>query len=107
MANKDLISERLKKMNESKDSVKEKKPSVIQSIATGEEEKPDFMKMAEELESQKELKSENDGYIKDTIYIREDLYRAMQAICTRQGDKKKNVNQAYEDFLTKVYKERM
>ena len=79
----------------------------MQTIATGEEEKPDFMKMAEELESQKELKSENDGYIKDTIYIREDLYRAMQAICTRQGDKKKNVNQAYEDFLTKVYKERM
>lgn len=107
MAKNDLLNQRLQEIQKDKKETDKNKPGVMQTIATGEEEKPDFMKMAEELESKKELKSENDGYIKDTIYIREDLYRAMQAICTRQGDKKKNVNQAYEDFLTKVYKESM
>ena len=103
---KDLISERLKQMNESKETLKQDKPNVVDSIATGKESKPDFAKMAEVLEAQKEdRKSENDGYIKDTIYIREDLYKAMQALCNKQGEKKTRVNAAYEMYLTKVYKE--
>lgn len=105
MAKNDLLNQRLQEIQKDKEEADKNKPGVMQTIATGEEEKPDFMKMAEELESQKELKSENDGYIKDTIYIREDLYRAMQAICTRQGDKKKRVNESYEQYLTKVYKD--
>lgn len=106
MSNKDLIAERLKAMNESKESLKKEKPNVVQSIATGKEEKPDFMKMAEILEAKKgERVSENELYTKDTIYIRTDLYNALQALCTRQGDKKKMVNQMYEEFLTKKYKE--
>lgn len=105
---KDLISERLKAMNESKDELKQEKPSVIQTIATGETEKPDFEKMAEALEAQKgEKVSENQGYVKDTIYIREDLYKAMQALCVKQGDKKMLVNKAYEEFLTREYNRRM
>lgn len=106
---KDLISERLKAMNTDKEQLKQEKPNVMQTIATGEvEEKPDFEKMAEVLESQKiEKVSENQGYIKDTIYIREDLYKAMQALCVKQGDKKTYVNMAYENFLTQEYKRRM
>lgn len=104
---KDPIAERLKQMNQSKEAMKNK-PNVMQTIATGEEEKPDFMKMAEELEAQKEEKvSENSGYVKDTIYIREDLYKAMQALCIKQGDKKRHVNNSYEDYLSKMYKQMM
>lgn len=103
---KDLIANRLKQMNENKESLKQK-PNVVESIATGKEEKPDFMKMAEALEAQKgERVSENSEYTKDTIYIRNDLYYAMQALCDKQGAKKKLVNQAYEEFLTKIYREK-
>lgn len=107
MANKNLIAERLKAMNESKDELKQdNKPNIVQNIATGKEEKPDFEKMAEVLEAQKEEKvSENSEYTKDTIYIRNDLFKAMNALCVRQGDKKRLVNQMYEEFLTKKYKE--
>ena len=106
MADKDLLTNRLKELNKNKENLKKDKPSIVNNIVTGEDEKPDFTKMAEMLNSKKEdVKSENDGYVKDTIYIRKDLYDAMQALCVRQGDKKKMVNRAYEIFLTKKYKE--
>ena len=103
--NKDLIAERLKAMNESNQTLKqEKTTNVIQNIATGEEEKPDFMKMAGALEAQK-TNSMNDDHVKDTIYIRHDLFNALQSLCKAPGDKKFHVNAAYEMYLTKVYKE--
>ena len=102
--NKDLIAERLKAMNESNQTLKQEKPNVVQNIATGEEEKPDFMKMAGALEAQKPS-SINDNHVKDTIYIRQDLFNAMQSLCKAPGDKKFHVNAAYEMYLTKVYKE--
>lgn len=105
--NKDLISERLKVLNQNNETLKnEKKQNVVEKIATGKEEKPDFMKMAETLEAKKvESVSKNQDYTKDTIYIRDDLYAAMQSLCTKAGDKKKHVNAAYEMYLTKKYKE--
>ena len=107
MASKDLITERLKQMNESKETLKKDKPNVVESIATGKEEKPDFMKMAEALEAQKgEKVSLLDNAVKDTIYIRKDLYSAMQSLCQKQGDKRKHVNAAYEMYLTHIYNQR-
>ena len=104
----DLLNKRLQEIQKDKEETEKNKPGVGNTIVTGEEEKPDVMKMAAELEAQKEERvSENAGYVKDTIYIREDLYNAMQALCVKQGDKKKFVNQAYEDYLTKEYKKRM
>lgn len=109
MGKNDLLGNRLKTLQEQNKALKQERPDVVQNIASGaaaEEEKPDFMKMAEALEAQKEeRKSELDGFTKDTIYIRSDLYNALQALCTRQGDKKRLVNQMYEEFLTKKYKE--
>jgi hypothetical protein len=103
--NKDLIAERLKAMNESKEELKQQeKASVIDNIATGKEDKPDFMKMAGALEAQK-LASVNDEYIKDTIYIRADLFNFLQSLCKVPGDKKYHVNRAYEMYLTQIYKE--
>lgn len=107
MAGKDLLADRLKEMNKNREALKQEKPSVVETIATGKEEKPDFMKMAEVLESQKEgKKSELDGYTKDTIYIRNDLFKAFNALCVKQGDKKRLTNKMFEEFLTKVYKEK-
>lgn len=107
MAEKDLLSNRLKNLSKNKEAFKQEKPNVINEIAEPKDEKPDFMKMAEVMEEKKEEKtSENDFYQKDTIYIRKDLYRAMNALCEKQGDKKKFVNRAYEEFLTKIYKEK-
>ena len=104
----DLLNERLKAVQKEKEADEKNKPGVVNTIVTGEEEKPDFMKMAAVLEEEKEeKKSANEGYIKDTIYIREDLYKAMQALCVQQGDKKMLVNAAYEEFLTREYKRRM
>ena len=107
MAEKDLLSNRLKNLNKNKEAFKQEKPNVMKEIAEPKDEKPDFMKMAESLESKKEERtSENDFYQKDTIYIRKDLFSAMNALCEKQGDKKKFVNQAYEEFLTRIYKEK-
>lgn len=107
MSNRDLIAERLKAMNEGKNALKQDKPNVVQNIATGEDEKPDFEKMAAILATQKEgqQKSVNEEYQKDTLYIRRDLFNALQALCSVPGDKKHHVNAAYEMYLTKVYKD--
>lgn len=102
----DLLSERLKAVQKEKEADEKNKPGVVNTIVTGEEEKPDFIKMAEVLEAQKEERvSENSEYTKDTIYIRTDLFNALQALCVKQGDKKRLVNEMYEEFLTKKYKE--
>ena len=109
MAGKDLLKDRLKQLNEGKEALKQERPDVVNNIAAGAdavEETPDFMKMAEALEAQKgERKSELADYQKDTIYIRKDLFDALNALCVRQGDKKRLVNQMYEEFLTKKYNE--
>lgn len=106
MANKnDLLNKRLQEIQKNNEKAQKKKPDVVQNIVTGKEDKPDFSKMAEELKKKKKPASLLDGAVKDTIYIREDLYNAMQALCQKQGDKRKFVNQAYEEFLTRKYKE--
>lgn len=108
MANKDLIAERLKAMNENKETLKQEKPNVVDNIVTGKVEKPDFLKMSEILEAKKkeeECPPSKDEYVKDTIYIRSDLHKAMNALCIHQGDKKMHCNKAYELYLTKIYKE--
>lgn len=107
MSNRDLIAERLKAMNEQKELMSVEKPNVVKNIATGEDEKLDFEKLAVVLAVQKEgkQKSVNEEYQKDTLYIRRDLFNALQALCSVPGDKKNHVNAAYEMYLTKVYKD--
>lgn len=106
MANKDLIAERLKQLNENKDTLKHDKPNVMESIATGKGEKIDFMAMAEKLEekNKNEYGHLNENYTKDTIYIRSDLHKAFNALCTKQGDKKRRTNEMMEEYLTREYK---
>lgn len=104
---RDLISERLKALNESKEDLKQdNKQNVMQTIATGEDEKPDFERFAASLDAQAESVEITGTERKDTIYIREDLFRAMNAYVKYTGKTKKHiVNEMYEQYLEKAYRE--
>lgn len=107
--NNDLLKKRLQEINESKKENESNKPDVVNTIVTGKEEKPNFSEIAAQLEERKRKLKEgetgaNDGYVKDTIYIRKDLWEAMQALCIEKGDKKNHVNAAYEDYISKMHR---
>lgn len=104
--NNDLLKKRLKELNENKKETKSNKPDVVNTIVTGKEEKPNFSDIASAFEERKiKLKDgAKNGYVKDTIYIRKDLWDAMQALCIEKGDKKHHVNAAYEDYISKMHR---
>lgn len=68
---------------------------------------PDFDEIARALEERKaqEPDGANAGYVKMTIYVREDLARSFNALCTKRGDQKEFTNQAIADFITKKARE--
>ena len=68
---------------------------------------PDFAKIANKLEERKaqEAKGENDGYVKMTIYIEENLAKAFNALITKRGQQKEFANQALADFVAKKIRE--
>lgn len=108
MSKNDQISKRLEAMKKGNENQNASRPAnVINAITKGEEDKKDFKKMAEELKKIKEETKNSvlTGYRKDTIYIREDLHDAFNALCVKHGDKKAYANEAIEDFLIKKYKE--
>lgn len=107
--NNDLLQQRLQELNANKKETKGNKPDVVNTIVTGKEEKQNFSDIAAQLEERKRKLTEgqtgaNDGYVKDTIYIRKDLWEAMQALCIEKGDKKNHVNAAYEDYISKMHR---
>lgn len=72
--------------------------------ASGE---PDFAEIAKKLEERKaqEAKGENEGYVKMTIYIREDIAASFNALITKRGQQKEFANQAFKDFVAKKIRE--
>ena len=68
---------------------------------------PDLTEIADKLEARKKqlVKSDNDGYVKMTIYVREDVARAFNALITRRGQQKQFVNEALKDFIEKKIRE--
>ena len=68
---------------------------------------PDFTEIAKKLEKRKaqEIKGENAGHVKMTIYIEENLAKAFNALCTKRGQQKEYANQALADFVAKKIKE--
>lgn len=107
MSNKnDKINERLQALGGKKGDIGQSK-RVIDKIMHQEEEQPDLSAIAAELQerNEREAKGENEGYIKATIYIKEEVYNAFQALCLRRGDKKKYTNEAFLDFILKKHKE--
>lgn len=72
--------------------------------ATGE---PDFAEIAKKLQERKaqEAQGENAGYVKMTIYIREDIAASFNALITKRGQQKEFANQALADFVAKKVRE--
>ena len=65
--------------------------------------KPDFAELAEKLEARKaaEAKGENEGHVKMTIYVEENLARSFNALITKRGQQKQFINQAIKEFVEK------
>lgn len=68
---------------------------------------PDFAELAVKLEErkQKEARGENDGHVKMTIYVEENLAKSFNALITKRGQQKQFINQAIRDFVQKKAKE--
>ena len=68
---------------------------------------PDFVELAVKLEErkQKEARGENDGHVKMTIYVEENLAKSFNALITKRGQQKQFINQAIRDFVQKKAKE--
>ena len=102
---KNKINDRLSELQKGKVETPDKS-GLVPKLLHQQEEQPDLSAIAEELKKRhkEEAAGENEGYIKDTIYIREDLYHAFQALCLKRGDKKKHANAAYEQYILNEYK---
>ena len=98
---------RLEGLQKDKEVLKSNPGKVIGGIISQEQEAPDFAQIAEELQQRhaEEARSLNTGYVKDTIYIEENIYKAFNALCTERGMKKQLVNEALADFVQKKYRE--
>lgn len=102
----ETLEERIKRLQEEKEAAKAANESKLVEEFTGSEP-VSFEEIAKELEKRKdaEVKSKLTGFRKDTIYIREDIYAAFNALCIKQGQKKAYVNEALSDFIMKKYRE--
>ena len=104
---KETVQERLERMKREKEEAAARSgsdgPNLVSQLTHEASGEPNFAEIAEKLEQRKEQqpKGQNAGYVKDTIYIREDIFRSFNALCTERGDKKKFVNQALADFVQK------
>lgn len=104
MSKNEQINKRLEAMRKQES---ENKPSaVIDGIVKQEEEKTDFSKIAQELQErhEKEAVGANENYVKDTLYIESDIYKAFNALCIKRGDKKYHVNKALAEYVQREYK---
>lgn len=68
---------------------------------------PDFAELAEKLEArkEKEARGENEGHVKMTIYVEENLAKSFNALITKRGQQKQYINQALREFVQKKAKE--
>lgn len=68
---------------------------------------PDFSELAKKLEERKaaEAKGENEGHVKMTIYVEENLARSFNALITKRGQQKQFINQAIREFVEKKARE--
>lgn len=103
------MQERMARLKREKEQAqaKERKTNMISQLTHETDVTADFEKITEEFTKLQENKQPgaNEGYTKDTIYIKDSLYKAFNALCVNRGDKKKYVNEAIQDFVLKKYRE--
>ena len=47
----------------------------------------------------------NDGYVRMTVYVRNDIMAGLKSLCPRQGQLKQRVNEALEEYIVKKARE--
>lgn len=107
---KETAMERLERLKREKEESRESKKDTADLVSQLTHEssgEPDFSEIAKKLEERKaqEAKGENEGHVKMTIYVREDLARSFNALITKRGQQKEFVNQALQDFVQKKIRE--
>ena len=111
MSKKETVAEKLARLQRESGEVKPADPvenaDLVAQLTHEETGEPDFTEIAKKLEERKaqEAKSENDGYVKMTIYIREDIAASFNALITKRGQQKEFANQAFRDFVAKKIRE--
>ena len=83
------------------------KGDLVNQLAHENDGKPDFSDLAQKLQErqEREAKGENFAHVKMTMYIRQDIYDAFNALITKRGQQKEFTNQALSDFIQKKAKE--
>lgn len=96
-----------KRMKREKEASRAQQTTEVVSHLAHEETGPDFSKIAEDLQRrhEEEKHSLNEGHVKMTIYVNEDIAKAFNALCIKRGDQKKYTNEALADFVAKKYRE--
>lgn len=115
MSNKETAAERIARMKREKEAAQaaaqtaktETDPNLVSMMVHETDGSPNFDELAKKLEEMKEreAKGENEGHVKMTIYVREDIARSFNALITKRGQQKLFVNQALSDFIQKKSRE--
>lgn len=111
MSNKETVAEKLARLQREKEEVSAaetiENTDLVGQLTHEDDGEPDFTEIAKKLEARKaqEAKGENEGYVKLTIYIREDIAASFNALITKRGQQKAFANEAFSDFVAKKIRE--
>lgn len=111
MSKKETVAEKLARLQRETGEASPVDPvqnaDLVAQLTHEEDGEPDFTEIAKKLEERKaqEAKGENEGYVKMTIYIREDIAASFNALITKRGQQKEFANQAFRDFVAKKVRE--
>lgn len=107
---KETSQERIERMKRAREAAKKAggtDKTLVDQLTHQSVDEPNFAELAEQLQErqEREFKGKNDDHIKDTLYIRSDIYKAFNALVTQRGQKKEFVNEALSDFIIKKARE--
>ncbi len=107
---KETTQERLERMKREREEAAKKTGEggqLVDQLTHKSDGEPNFADLARKLQQrqEQETKGENEGFVKMTIYIREDIAAAFSALVTKRGQQKEFANQALSDFVIKKAKE--
>ena len=112
MSKKETAAERLARMKREKEAADAANQDaqgtdLVGQLTHEDDGSPNFTDLAAKLEERKaqEAKGENEGHVKMTIYVREDIARSFNALITKRGQQKQFINQALQDFIQKKARE--
>ena len=109
--NHESAEERIARMKREREEAAKKaaeeKSNLVGQLTHKTDGEPDFAEIARKLQERKsqEAQGENAGYVKMTIYIREDIAASFNALITKRGQQKEFANQAFADFVAKKVRE--